>query len=71
MGEMPEGLPGKGSSRPLRCLVEGAAGVLLTGPGAVGAGVGGRLVAQLWEFSASVRQGITRGALTCIKAESI
>lgn len=68
---MPEGLPGKGSSKLLGCLVDGAAGVLRTGPGSVGAGVGGRLVAQLWEFSASVRRGITRGALTCIKAESI
>lgn len=71
MGEMPEGLPGKGSSRPLGCLVDCTAGVLRTGPGAVDTGVGGRLVAQLWEFSASVWRGITRGALTCIKAESI
>lgn len=30
-----------------------------------------RAGAQLWEFSAGERRGISRGALTCIKAESI
>lgn len=47
MGDKPEGLPGKGSSKHLGCLVDGAAGVLCIGPEAVGAEVGRRLVAQL------------------------